>query len=46
MNFGVCDFSRFAVTDWRQRFLALNDNYPYVRDPPKGEHAFNPEFDS
>jgi len=28
MNFGVCDFSRFAVTDWRVRrwrlwFLAL-----------------------
>jgi len=28
MNFGVCDFSRFAVTDWRLRrwrfrFLAL-----------------------
>jgi len=23
MNFGVCDFSRFAVTDWRLCFLAL-----------------------
>jgi len=23
MNFGVCDFSRFAVTDWRLWFLAL-----------------------
>jgi len=23
-NFGVCDFSRLAVTDWRLRFLALS----------------------
>jgi len=22
-TFGVCDFSRLAVTDWRLRFLAL-----------------------
>jgi len=25
MNFGVCDFSRLAVTDWRLWFLALSN---------------------
>jgi len=30
MNFGVCDFSRFAVTDWRLWFLALMTATPYI----------------
>jgi len=36
-NFGVCDFSRLAVTDWRLRrwrlwFLALSNAPPYFKN--------------
>jgi len=38
-NFGVCDFSRLAVTDWRLRrwrlwFLALS-NAPHLEKEPE-----------
>ena len=29
MNFGVCDFSRLAVTDWRLCFVALMTGTPF-----------------